>query len=141
MPTKTFDPDTGRCLVEFRIPAERQAERAWLVGEFNEWSTDACPMERDDDGSLRVVVPLDAGHTYRFRYYLGDDVWENDWAADAYVDNPHGGADSVVTVPIASSKDEAASGSLGDGVGPHRAREVVAEHGGVPDPGHPPSAD
>lgn len=52
MPTKTYDPDTGRCLVEFRIPAERGAEHAWLAGEFDDWSTDAC-VDNDLGGDAR----------------------------------------------------------------------------------------
>ena len=99
MPTISFDDTTGTCLVEFRLPPEAVAEQAWLAGDFNDWSTDACPLEQRDDGSLAVVLELEPGRSYRFRYYLGDGAWENDWAADAYVGNDHGGADSVVIVP------------------------------------------
>jgi hypothetical protein len=43
-----------------------------------------------------VTVVLDAGRTYRFRYMLDGQRWDNDWAADAYVGNNFGGDDSVV---------------------------------------------
>ena len=45
--------------------------------------------------------------SYRFRYYLGDGEWENDWSADDYVDNDHGGADSVVHVPRGTGRTAA----------------------------------
>jgi len=106
VPTKTFDPATGKYRVEFSLPPEAGARQAWLAGEFNDWSTAACPLERRDDGALAVTVALDAGRSYRFRYFLGDNDWENDWAADAYVDNVHGGADSVVNVPPAPGAGE-----------------------------------
>jgi hypothetical protein len=95
----TFDPASGRCSVEFRLPPEVDAERAWLAGDFNDWSTTATPLTPQGDGSLAVTLLLEPGRSHRFRYYFGDGRWENDWAADAYVDNHHGGADSVVVTP------------------------------------------
>ena len=104
MPSKQFDDRGGAYQVEFRLPPESSAQRAWLAGDFNDWSLDACPLERRDDGALSVSVLLEPGRTYRFRYYLGDGEWENDWAADDYVGNDHGGADSVVHVPPAPAE-------------------------------------
>jgi 1,4-alpha-glucan branching enzyme len=101
MPTKTLDPESGTCRVEFRLPADVGAGQAWLCGEFNDWSRNDTPMVAQADGSLSVVVELEPGQSYRFRYYLGGERWENDWAADAYVDNEFGGSDSLVTVPTA----------------------------------------
>jgi 1,4-alpha-glucan branching enzyme len=101
MPALTFD-ERGRCVAEFRLPPAAGAPRAWLAGEFNGWSTEATPMHRDADGSLSALVVLEPGRSYRFRYYLGEGRWENDWDADDYVPNEFGGADSVVTVPAAA---------------------------------------
>jgi 1,4-alpha-glucan branching enzyme len=83
--------------VTFRLPSESGPERAWVVGEFNNWSTASHPMAKRRDGSLEVVIPLAPG-TYRYRYYLGDGRWENAWDADAYAANEFGGSDSVVIV-------------------------------------------
>ena len=41
---------------------------------------------------------LEAGRQYRFRYWLDNERWENDWAADAYLPNPFGSEDSVVAI-------------------------------------------
>lgn len=87
----------GAVSVRFKLPSEAGAERAWVVGEFNNWSMASHPMKRKDDGSLELVVTLVPG-TYRFRYYLGDGRWENAWDAETYAANEFGGADSVVVV-------------------------------------------
>ena len=92
----------GRATVEFRLPPEAGAVQAWLAGEFNDWSHESHPLQRNDDGSLSVTVELDPG-SYRYRYYLGDGEWENDWAADSYVDNEHGGQDSLIVIAAPAS--------------------------------------
>jgi len=90
--------ENGAVGVRFRLPSESGEERAWVVGEFNGWSTDSHPMRKQADGSLETVIELRPG-TYRFRYYLGEGRWENAWDADAYAANEFGGSDSVVVVP------------------------------------------
>ena len=79
----------------FRLPDANGAQLAWVVGEFNGWSHSEHPMERDGDGFI-ARIPLEPGRTYRFRYLLDGERWENDWEADAYVPNEFGGDDSVI---------------------------------------------
>ena len=55
-------------------------------------------MKQLKDNSFSVTVSLDAGNSYRFRYLLDGERWENDWEADAYTPNEHGADDSVVEV-------------------------------------------
>ena len=43
-----------------------------------------------------IMLSLPAGQDYYFRYLLDGGLWENDWAADAYVPNPFGTEDSVL---------------------------------------------
>jgi hypothetical protein len=97
--TKNWNPTTGRFDVTFDLPAELDIEQAAVVGEFNDWSESADPMQTDADGRWSATVSLEPSRSYRFRYHLGDDRWENDWSADSYVGNGFGGADSVVTTP------------------------------------------
>ena len=99
MLTKNWNPKTGRYDVTFDLPAELDIEQAAVVGEFNDWSESADPMQTDADGRWSATVSLEPSRSYRFRYHLGDDRWENDWNADSYVGNDFGGADSVVTTP------------------------------------------
>ena len=118
MPTTTFDAATGQCRVVFRLPPEAGASQAWLAGDFNDWSTDALPLEPQDDGSLAVEIELEPGRSYRFRYYLGGSRWDNDWEADAYVENEFGGADSVVYTPEVPDGGVVAAGTAAAPVEP-----------------------
>jgi hypothetical protein len=85
-------------LVTFRLPATVGAGRVNLVGEFNDWSPTRTPMT-SSDGWFWVEVPLRPGQSYRYRYLLDGERWENDWAADAYLPNEFGTDDSVIVVP------------------------------------------
>jgi 1,4-alpha-glucan branching enzyme len=73
--------------VTFRLPSEAalDAEKVFLVGDFNDWRTDATPMARLKNGEFKVCLDLETGREYRFRYLIGNDTWENDWEADKYV--------------------------------------------------------
>ena len=84
--------------VTFELPAEVGAEHAAICGEFNDWSTDSTPLKRRKDGAFSVTVSLEAGRSYRYRYLLDGERWENDWSADAYAPNQFGTDDSIVTV-------------------------------------------
>jgi 1,4-alpha-glucan branching enzyme len=95
---KNYSKTGSVCRVTFKLPAEVSAETAALCGEFNEWDTGAEPMKKLKDGSFSVTVSLDADQSYRFRYWLDDERWENDWEADAYEANEFGSEDSVVNV-------------------------------------------
>ena len=86
----------GTCKVTFDLTAGAGVKDVHLCGEFNDWSPTATPMTRRKDGTFRVTVALEPGRSYRFRYLLDGDRWENDWAADDYVPNEYGGDDSVV---------------------------------------------
>ena len=86
----------GKARVTFTVDPRVGAQAAAVCGEWNDWSADADVMRRDAKGGFSVTVVLDAGRTYRFRYLLDGQRWDNDWAADAYVRNKFGGDDSVV---------------------------------------------
>lgn len=90
---------TGRaCRVTFIVPSDTKANTVFLCGEFNDWDRSSHPLTQRKDGSFARMVWLKTGQQYRFRYWLDDDRWENDWAADAYAPNPFGGDDSIVRV-------------------------------------------
>ena len=93
-------PAAKACTVDvtFTLPAEVQAGSVALCGEFNEWSADSIRLERAGDGSWRAIVALEPGRSYRYRYLLDGERWENAWQADGYVPNSYGSDDSVVCV-------------------------------------------
>ena len=90
---------TGRsCRVTFNLPAEVNARRACLCGEFNDWDQSSHPMKRGKDGSFTLTISLKPGRQYRYRFLLDGERWENDWAAEDYAPNALGSEDSVVTI-------------------------------------------
>lgn len=100
MPTKRRSPGSknGTVNVTFSLPAAVEAEEVALCGDFNNWSTTATKLYRAKNKVWRVTIPLQKGHSYRYRFLLDGTHWENDWSADDYVRNPHGTDDSVVNV-------------------------------------------
>lgn len=86
------------CKVTFELPSAVEAQTAYLVGDFNAWDKQATPMKRKRDGSFSVALNLETDKEYRFRYWLDQSRWENDWQADAYVPNEFGTEDSVLTI-------------------------------------------
>jgi len=90
---------TGRsCRVTFELSPEISATKASLCGDFNDWSSTANTMKLRKDGRFSTTISLVAGRTYRFKYLLDDNRWENAWAADGYVANSFGSEDSLVKV-------------------------------------------
>jgi hypothetical protein len=90
--------------VAFTLPAEVRADSVELCGDFTGWSANAIPLDRDSDGSWRTTVALEPGRSYRFRYLLDGERWENAWQADEYLPNDFGGTDSVIVVKPGSSQ-------------------------------------
>lgn len=89
------------CKVTFRVPKEAAngATNIHLVGDFNDWSETATPMKPLKSGDFTTLLELDTEkESYQFRYLYDGKVWENDWEADAYVDNGAGEENSVVIV-------------------------------------------
>lgn len=95
---KRFSKDGKKCRVTFDLPADVNAEKASLCGEFNDWDKEAQPMKKLKDGGFTAGLTLEVGKEYRFRYWLDGNRWENDWAADAYRPNEFGTDDSIVSL-------------------------------------------
>jgi len=77
------------------------ASKVSLVGDFNQWNSDATPMERiANSNAWKVSLPLSAGrHVYSF-YAVGADGerWLTDPSAPATPDDGFGRRNSVVFV-------------------------------------------
>ena len=92
------EPTVPTVPVTFTLPAEVGAGDVALCGDFNNWDTGPIPLIRDTDGPWQVTVPLTPGNSYRYRYLLDGERWENAWDADRYEPNPYGSDNSVVMV-------------------------------------------
>jgi hypothetical protein len=55
-------------------------------------------MVRRKDGRFSVTVALPAERSYRYRFLLDGERWENDWDAEMYVNNVYGTEDSLISV-------------------------------------------
>lgn len=95
---KNYYENSDNCRVWFYLPAEVNAEKVALVGDFNNWDESAYPMKEKKDGTFYTAVTLEKGQSYQFRYLLDGERWENDWEADDYVANEMGMKNSVVSV-------------------------------------------
>lgn len=93
---KNYTKTGSSCRVTFKLPADVEAETAVLCGDFNDWDQSAHPMKKLKDGSFSVTVSIPASQSYRFRYLLDGERWENDWEADAYAPNEFGTDDSIL---------------------------------------------
>ncbi|MHA7880768.1 MAG: isoamylase early set domain-containing protein [Saccharospirillum sp.] len=78
------------CKCTFILPkdAAPDARQVSLVGDFNHWQTESTPMKRLKTGDFKLELALETGRTYQYRYLIDGELWENDWAADAYVPAP-----------------------------------------------------
>jgi hypothetical protein len=92
------EPTVPTVPVTFTLPAEVGAGDVALCGDFNNWDTGPIPLIRDTGGPWQVTVPLAPGSSYRYRYLLDGERWENAWDADRYEPNPYGSDNSVVMV-------------------------------------------
>jgi 1,4-alpha-glucan branching enzyme len=88
------------CKVTFTYPRQAAASinTAHVVGDFNDWNTAASPMKKLKNGSFAITLTLARAREYQFRYLLDHQRWDNDWAADKYLPNEHGGENSVAVV-------------------------------------------
>jgi hypothetical protein len=71
------------------------ASSVTVVGDFNDWSVSATPLERAG-GVWSVAVPLGPGR-YRYAFVVNGAIWQRDPEAPA-ADDEFGRANSVVTV-------------------------------------------
>ncbi len=88
------------CKVTFRLSkdAAQGAKRVNITGDFNNWDKELTLMKRLKNGDFTVTLELEKDREYRFRYFIDNRTWENDWFADKYLPNPFGCDDSVVIV-------------------------------------------
>jgi hypothetical protein len=78
---KTQSPLPHHIRVIFELPAWVWANQIYVVGDFNQWDTNATPMRQERDGLWRATVDLLCGRCYEFRYRV-DSEWWTDLRAD-----------------------------------------------------------
>ncbi|MCM8771326.1 MAG: AAA family ATPase [Candidatus Omnitrophica bacterium] len=74
-----------------------QANRVYLVGDFNNWQTDeSALMQRDANGLWTKKLTLNPGR-YHYRFVV-DDVWMEDPNNERKIENPFGSMDSLLEI-------------------------------------------
>jgi 1,4-alpha-glucan branching enzyme len=84
------------CKVTFQLPAD--AKHVALVGEFNGWNEASTPMKKSAEGVFSVILELETGREYQYRYLLDGSLWMNDDSADKFVTTPLGNDNSVIVL-------------------------------------------
>ena len=69
-----------------------------VAGNFNGWRPDATPLKNTGAGEWVVHLTLRSGQ-YEYRFVV-DGRWTEDPQASQRMANPHGGFNSVLTVPL-----------------------------------------
>lgn len=83
----------GKTRFEYSAP---EAKKVSLVGNFNQWNTEANPMKKDKKGTWKAALPLEPGR-YEYRFFA-DGSWENDPSCSCRVANEFGGENCVRVV-------------------------------------------
>ncbi|MBI9071758.1 MAG: isoamylase early set domain-containing protein [Melioribacteraceae bacterium] len=87
------------CKVTFKIPMEigKEFETASVVGDFNNWDHNVHIMKKlKKDGSFSIVITLEKGKEYQFRYLLDGEHWANDNEADKHYTTHFGDSENSV---------------------------------------------
>lgn len=87
-----------RMRVTFAMPPINGCDCLYLVGQFNGANESVYRMQCADYGTWSLVLELEPGHDYPYRYRTDKGVWHNDPVANGYVPNPDGSDSSVVRV-------------------------------------------
>jgi 1,4-alpha-glucan branching enzyme len=90
--------------VTFRMPPLDDVVELNLCGDFNGWKVKGVPLVMESDGTWVAKLVLDAGRSYRFRYYDNQGSWHTDYEADAHVPNGFGSDDSVLDLTVTTKE-------------------------------------
>ncbi len=88
------------CKVTFSLPLEAapDATEVKLLGDFNNWDWEKGITMKLTNAEYTVMIELETGRQYEFRYLIDNYIWENDWEADGYTPTPYGVYNSIVRI-------------------------------------------
>ncbi|NRS88979.1 1,4-alpha-glucan branching enzyme [Flavobacterium sp. 7E] len=93
---KRFVKSKPVCKVTFII-AGGNAEKASVVGDFNEWNPEVGVLSKLKNGNFKGVFDLDKDASYEFKYMI-DGAYVNETEADYYKWNDYAGSENGVLV-------------------------------------------
>lgn len=97
---RKYSKDNSTCQVIFWLSkhAVPGAHSVAVAGNFNNWDMHTHKMKKLKSGDYSLIVELDPGKEYEFRYLIDETRWENAWDADKYVWSPYGNCENSVVV-------------------------------------------
>jgi len=89
----------GRDVVEVHfVLAAPEAGSVSLAADFNGWSLDSHVLERREDGTWEIVVPLSKGASYRYGFVVDGERWVPDPRSSILLDDGFGGTSSSISL-------------------------------------------
>ena len=82
--------------VTFVLPGDHGYGTVFLVGDFNDWQPLSHRFAKRSNNTYSVVVIVETGMEYEFRYLADNGAWINDEGADGYRMNEHGTQNCLV---------------------------------------------
>ncbi|WP_264511169.1 isoamylase early set domain-containing protein [Flavobacterium sp. N1719] len=82
------------CKVTFTVEA-KEAATASVVGDFNDWNSEAGSLSKLKNGSFKGAFDLPKDNSFEFRYVV-DGEFINDPEADSYRWNAYANAENSV---------------------------------------------
>ncbi len=97
---KEYSEDGSACVVTFWLARDAAPDASYvaLAGTFNQWDQHSHLMDRLGSGDFALMVVLESGREYEFRYLIDGKRWENAWSADKYVWSDYAGCENSVVV-------------------------------------------
>jgi 1,4-alpha-glucan branching enzyme len=97
---RKYSKDRSTCQVTFWLSKQAVpgARVVAVAGDFNNWDMHAHKMKKLKSGDYSLMVELEPGKEYEFRYLIDETHWKNAWNADKYVWSPYGNCENAVLI-------------------------------------------
>ena len=97
---RKYSKDQSKCRITFWLPREFAPEARCIAvaGSFNGWNQYSHLLSKLENGELSLVVEVEAGREYEFRFIIDETRWENASNADRYVWSDIGNCENSVIV-------------------------------------------
>jgi hypothetical protein len=78
------------------------ASEVHIVGDFNDWDSEASPLQRMDKGVWAITIPLAPGR-YQYTFVIDGTSWVADPGAPRTLEDDFGRPNSIITVGDATT--------------------------------------
>ena len=78
------------------------ASQVHIVGDFNDWDSEASPLQRMDKGVWTITIPLAPGR-YQYTFVIDGTSWVADPGAPRTLEDDFGRPNSIITVGDATT--------------------------------------